>query len=95
MTELTEIKVFATGKTVPFIESGTAIIKIENGLVTVGKLNYDLDVDWSLEIEHPKNEYELNPIAMDVILKSKPEYLKSKDSIIVTCPANIEFKMKW
>jgi hypothetical protein len=95
MRELTKIQIFANGKTVPYIEPGTAIIKIEDGLVAAGKLNYDLKIDWSLHIEYPKNEIELNQAAKEIIRKFNPEYLKSKDAVIIVCPKELESKMKW
>lgn len=95
MNELDLIKVYADGKTVPEIASGTDIILIQNGTVQVGKLNLGEQYDFNMEIEHPKNQDELDIIATEMIQKKKAEYLKSKNSIIVICPKIISNKMLW
>lgn len=95
MNELDLIKVYANGKTVPQIISGTDIILIQNNTVQVGKLNLGEQYDFNIEIEHPKNKSELDIKATELIRKKKPEYLKSKNSVIAICPKIISNKMIW
>jgi hypothetical protein len=95
MNELDIIKVYADGKTVPEIASGTNIILIQNNIVQVGKLNLGAQYDFNMEIEHPKNQNDLNLIATEIIKDQKPEYLKNANSVIAICPKIISNKMIW
>lgn len=95
MKELTEIKIYATGKTDPFIESGTPILQIQNGEVNVGRIVYDLNDEWSLYIDHPENNQELSSLALKLLIDKEPNFLKSDKSIIVFCPKKIAEKMNW
>jgi hypothetical protein len=90
-----KIKIFADGKTLPEIKSGQAILLIQNGTVQVGKLNIGDSYDFNMEIEHPTNQLELKLIATELIENKKPDYLKSKYSIIIECPTEISELMVW
>lgn len=48
-----------------------------------------------MEIEHPKNQSDLDILATDIIKERKPEYIESDKSVIVVCPKNISDKMIW
>ena len=95
MNELDLIKVYADGKTVPEILSGTDIILVQNSTVQVGKLNLGEQYDFNMEIEHPKNQSDLDILATVIIKEKKPQYLKSENSIIAICPKIISNKMIW
>ncbi len=95
MDELQKINVFADGRTSPEVNSGVPILLIQDGTVEVGKLNLGEEHDFNMEIEHPTNQAELNPIATRLIKGKKPQYLKSEVSVIVLCPNIISDKMKW
>ena len=95
MDELEKIQVFADGRTYPEVNSGSPILLIQDGTVQVGKLNLGDEYDLNIEIEHPTNQAELNPIATTLIKGKKPQYLKSEVSVMVLCPNTISDKMKW
>jgi len=91
---LQRIKVWADGRTEPAIESGTAVILIQNREVEVGKITLEEDDYGSISIEHPINFDELNQEALDAV-KQQPELLESQTSVIVICPLPIASKMCW
>ena len=95
MEDLNKIQVFANGKTVPEISSGSSILLIQNGTVEVGILNIGTPEEGDINIEHPSNSDELNPLAKCIIQESKPEYLNSNSSIIAICPTSISERFKW
>lgn len=93
--ELEQIIVFANGKTKPEVESGINIILIQGNTAQVGKLNIGKEFDLYMEIDHPKNQNNLNALATQIIKEKRPEYLESKNSVIVICPDYISDKMIW
>ncbi len=93
MGKLENIQVFADGRTSPEVNSGSPILLIQDGIVQVGKLN--LGDAYDINIEHPRNQAELDPIATKLIKDKKPQYLKSETSVIVLCPNTISDMMKW
>ncbi|MDO5981273.1 hypothetical protein [Flavivirga spongiicola] len=95
MKELDLIQVYGDGKTVPEIASGTDIILVQNNTVQVGKLNLGEQYDFYMEIDHPKNQGDLDILATEIIKEKKPEYLKSKNSVIAICPKIISDKIIW
>ena len=95
MNDLENIQVFADGRTSPKVNSGSPILLIQDGTVQVGKLNLGDAFDFNMEIEHPTNQAELDPIAFKLIKNKKPKYLKSETSVIVLCPNAISDMMKW
>ncbi len=95
MNELEKIQIFANGRTSPEVDSGSPILLIQDGTVQVGKLNLGDAYDFNVEIEHPINQSELDVIATKMIKHLKPQYLKSRVSVIVSCPKTISDRMKW
>ncbi len=95
LDDLTEIKINANGETKPYVDSGTEILLVQDGTVSVGKLNYNPNEFYSTEIEHPTNQEELNPLAINIVKSKKPELLSSDISHVLTCPIDIKVKMKW
>jgi hypothetical protein len=95
MKELTIIKVLASGRTEPPVPSGTDILLIQDGTVQVGRLLRDPDDTASICIDHPENQTDLDIRATQTISEQKPEYLKSKVALIVTCSADISKDMIW
>ena len=95
LDDLTEIKVTATGETKPHVDSGTEILLVQGGKVSVGKLNYDPNEFFSTEIEHPTNQEDLNPLATEIVKSKKPELLNSNIAHVLTCPPDIKDRMNW
>ncbi|MCX2745420.1 hypothetical protein OO013_16190 [Mangrovivirga sp. M17] len=95
MKELEKIQIFADGKTIPKIDSGSPILLIQNGSVHVGKINLGESYEFNMEIEHPTNKKVLDPMATKLIEKKRPEYLNSDKSIITLCPNEISDLMKF
>lgn len=95
MTELTIIKISATGRRDPDVPFGTPILLIQNGVVSVGRLMCEPDDNTSLYIDHPKNQEELDIEAEKKLRLKKPEYLDSKIALTVICPLDIATKMVW
>ncbi|WP_452231367.1 hypothetical protein [Lacinutrix sp. MEBiC02595] len=93
--ELERITIFGDGKTKPEVESGIDIILIQDNTVQVGKLNLGKQYEFNMEIDHPKNQKELDILATKIIKEKKPEYLESKNSVIVVCPNHISGRMIW
>ena len=91
---LQRIKVWADGRTEPVIESGTAIILIQNREAEVGKIILEENDYGSFSIEHPINFDGLNQEALDAV-NQEPELLESQTSVIVICPLAIASKMRW
>ena len=91
---LQRITVRADGSTEPEIESGTAIILIQDGEVEIGKLVLEEDDYGSISIEHPINSEDLKKEALDAV-SQEPTLLASRKSIIVVCPQTIASKMIW
>jgi len=94
LPELSRIVIFATGRTEPFVPSGTEVLLIQNGRVEVGKLFYTLN---TLEnyIEHPENNKKLSQKALNIVKAKNPELLESEDSVILICPMSIKNEMIW
>jgi|GEM_PF-3437650 len=95
LCELIEIKISATGETIPQVDSGTEILLVQDGKVSVGKLNYNPNELFSIEIEHPTNQEDLNPLATEIVKSIKTELLNSDISHILTCPSDLKNKMNW
>lgn len=95
MHDLETIQVFADGRTSPEVDSGSSILLIQDGTVQVGKLYLGDAYDFNMEIDHPTNQAELDAMATKLIKHEKPQYLKSEESVIVSCPKTISDKMKW
>ncbi len=95
MTELTIIQIYADGRREPDIPFGTAILLIQDGVVSVGKLMCDPEDSTSVYIDHPKNQKELDLEAMKIVKEKRPEYLKSEIDLTVICPHHIANTMIW
>ena len=95
MAELTIIKIFADGRTEPFIEFGTPLILIQDGVACVGRLCHEDGDTSNVYIEHPENEDDLNIPATNIIAKQNPEYFKSDTAILVVCPRELVLSMVW
>lgn len=92
---LTIIKVFASGRTEPEIISGTPVISIQAGVVSVGRIIINQSYDYPVYKEHPVNQDALATIATDLIKKEKPEYLESENVITILCPSSLANTMQW
>ena len=95
MNDLTSITVFADGRTEPHIPFGTVILMIQDGNVSVGKIQHEEGDKSSVYIEHPKNEMDVNVHALKIIKELKPESLASKTALIVTCPSRLIKDIIW
>ena len=95
MRDLEQIHVSADGKTSPDVGPGSSILLIQDGIVQVGILNIGDADDFNVEIDHPINQSELDPVATQLITNERPEYLISESSIIAVCPPSIAVRMKW
>lgn len=95
MNELDSIKVYADGRTAPRVDSGIDITLVQDNVVQVGKLNLGEQYVCSVEIDHLKNQSDLDILATQIIKENKPEYLESKNSVIAICPKYIAEQMIW
>lgn len=93
MEAYTVIEVKADGSTVPQVESETEILLIQDKTVSVGMLCYDDDEYKDVYIDHPENEEELNPEAMELVKANCPQHLATKTSVVVICPEELAAKM--
>jgi hypothetical protein len=90
------IEINPDGSTSPQIEDDIAILLVQDGEVTVGKLSYDTDNDFaSLAIDSPVNEDALNSEAAALVKVKHPEYLKTLTSVVLVAPDELAEKMKW
>ena len=96
MEALTELTIYTDGNIEPDISPKTEVILIQDGLVKVGRLLFEKDIEDSLQIEHPNNEEDINKLALDLITSQRPQYLKEdEDAIVVTCPDQLNTQMEW
>lgn len=93
MEAYTVIDVKPDGSTVPQVESETEILLIQDGTVSVGMLCYDDDEYKNVYIDHPENEAELNPEAIQLVKNNCPQHLQTKTSVVVICPEDLAAKM--
>lgn len=93
MDAYTVIEVKADGSTVPQVESETEVLLIQDRVVSVGKLCYDDDDYRNVYIDHPENETELNPEALQLVKDNCPQHLTTKTSVVVICPEELAEKM--
>lgn len=95
LDELTEIRITATGETKPRVDSGIEILLVQNGIVSVGRLNYDPNEFFSTEIEHPANQKDLDSLATEIVKSRRSELLTSGISYVLTSPINSNERMIW
>ena len=94
MQTFTVIDIKNDGTTSPRVENETDILLVQDGTVSVGMLCYEEDYA-DVYIEHPDNEAELNPEAMQLVKDNCPEHLKTKASVVLICPEELAQKMVW
>jgi hypothetical protein len=92
--ELSKISISADGRTDPYVPSGTEIVLIQKGTVEVGRLFYIPDT-FDTYIDHPLNNLELSQNVLEIIKLKRPEFLKSDNAVILTCPEEIKKEMIW
>ena len=95
LEELTLLKVYGDTRIEPFVPSGTEIILIQNGEVSLGKIFYGEPNQHSLYIDHPKNQDDIVKTATELIYKKDKKLLKNEDMLILTCPTEIIKLMIW
>ncbi|MDR3678585.1 MAG: hypothetical protein P4L41_01390 [Flavipsychrobacter sp.] len=96
MQPFTVIEINANGTTTPQIEDDIEVLLIQDGEVTVGKLSYDTENDFSsLAIDSPLNEDELYKEANALIKKMYPHYLDTLTSVVLVAPIELAEKMEW
>lgn len=93
MEAFTVIEVLADGSTRPQVESETEILLVQDNGVSVGKLGYDDDDYKNVYIDHPENEAELNPEALQLVKDNCPQHLATKTSVVLICPEELAAKM--
>jgi hypothetical protein len=93
--DLQVIAVSATAITDPEVPSGTFIILVGRGRVTVGRLDYALSDPFSISIEHPRNEERLSNEAELLVKAHCPEKVNDEHDWILFCPASIGERMRW
>jgi len=93
--DLTLIKVFADARTEPHLPSGSAVLLIQNGKVSVAKFHYERGDTFSIDMTHPLNDMDLSVRAIALIVREHPEYLKSETALTLVFPEHIAKDMIW
>ncbi|MBS1531347.1 MAG: hypothetical protein JSU01_13660 [Bacteroidetes bacterium] len=95
LEELTLLTVYADARIEPNVVSGTEIILIQDGEVSVGKIFYQKNHDPEVYIDHPENENDLIKRAAELVKKKNSKLLEENDAVILTCPKEIIKLMIW
>ena len=102
MEDLTLIKFKVTedrlGYPEPFIPDGSIVLLIQEGNIQFSLYREATEKNGYPTLIHPRDREKNIDLELEVkelIAKMHPEYLLSRDSIVLTCPNVIEKKIVW